>query len=457
MNLGWTQKQQHTLKKGAITTDLNFPTTKNTFSIYLPKKYDQSKTWPVIIGFDSSGKTKNMTSLYKAAAEELGYIVVVTDFLEGQKPEEKANYVPVFLRYVFKLFPVQIGRVYVTAKENDAKLISLLPILYPKEISGVVAINDSYFYDYKVKMNKNLSYFGIVNENNHLYKNFLENKSFLKRKAVPADILIYEGDSVFPDQKLIHKVLSTFDIQAMLKGRIPTDSSWVKQRFQKDLDLVDEYVEEKKFIKALEELKRIRINYNLFFATDDLKEKQKEIKKLSGYKKERRLKYKYSYKENYFRDMYLFSAEEDIELYSYDNLGWWQHEMSKLDTLIAQKKPYESRMAIRVKGYLKYIVETYKMISNKMAPDFEREMFLNIFSTIVDSKDFESYKKVITLSVLDRDKETALFYLEKMLQNGYNDLDGIYSIEGTLSLRVSKEYNDLVKKYLGTSRYSLSK
>ena len=54
---------------------------------------------------------------------------------------------------------------------------------------------------------------------------------------------------------------------------------------------------------------------------------------------------------------------------------------------------------------------------------------------------------------MDNDYPTALFYLEEMLKNGFKDLNALYEIEGTLGLKFSREYNWIIKKYLGKSRY----
>ena len=40
-----------------------------------------------------------------------------------------------------------------------------------------------------------------------------------------------------------------------------------------------------------------------------------------------------------------------------------------------------------------------------------------------------------------------------MLKNGYKEVDSLYEIEGTLGLKITKDYNWLIKKYLGESRY----
>ncbi|SHJ56169.1 hypothetical protein [Aquimarina spongiae] len=453
---GYAQSQL-VLTKGRVTDSLVVPDTKNTFSIYLPRTYDKNKSWPIIFGFDSSNRTSNIARFYQAAAEELGYIIAVTNFTEEQSARDRANYVAVFMKHIFSLFPIQIGRVYVTGVGDDAKFASLLPLGYPDKIFGVIAIGDSYFYDSRINLNKNFTHFGILNTHNYRFKNFQANKNFLKRRAVPADLFVYEGGGEFPAQELIKNVLTALTRQAMLKGRVAKDSIWIQNSFEKSLQEVDGYVSKRKFLKAYEELKRIRIDYNQFFDTDYLKEKQKEIKKLNGFRKEKRLRSKYAIKENYLRESYLFSAEEDIALLNYSNLGWWQYEMSKLDTLIAKKEKYGHDMAIRVKRYVNAIINNYKITAIKENVNLEAQLFLNIFSTIVNKEDFDSYKKIISLSARDLDNETALFYLEKMLQNGYRDFDALYEIEGTLALKITKKYNELIEKYLGNSKYFFSK
>ncbi|MBQ4820388.1 hypothetical protein [Aquimarina sp. MMG016] len=443
------------LKKGIIVDSLLVPETESTFTIYLPKAFDMNKTWPLLLGFDSNNKARNLTEIYKVAAEELGYVVAVTNFSKEHTIKEKMNYVSVFMNHIFSLFPIQRGRVYVTAIKDDAKLVSLLPIIYPKEIFGVIAVEDSYYYDNRVQMGKNFTHFGLVNINNYRYKDFRNNLRYLKRKAIPAYLLTYEGE--LPDQNLIKNALTTFTLQSMLKGRTHKDSVWVQEQYQKDLRQVKIYQSSQEYLLAYEEVKRIRNLYRLFFQTDSLKEKEKEIRKIPGYKKQRKLRNKFNSKENILRETFLWSIEEDVEVIAYDNLGWWQYQMSEMDTLIKSKERYASAMGYRVKGYVKYLVNELKTTLPKKEINVEKRMFLNILSTIIDKKDFESYRTVISLSAQDQDYNTALFYLNELLQNGYKDIDALYTIEGTLALKLSKEYNGLIKKHLGTARYFFPK
>ncbi len=445
-----------TLKKGIVVDSLLVPNTNNDFSIYLPKSFEMNRNWPVLFGFNSQRRASNLTRLYREAAEEFGYIVAISNFSEGQDLKEKVMYVSTFMDYIFSVFPIQKDRVYVTGIDQDAKLMSLLPALNNEEVFGVIAIGDSHYYNSKIKIAKNFSYFGVLSINNFRYRDFIKNKEYLKRKAIEADVLTYEGTSDYPYPKLLKKPLSTFSLQAMAKGRIPKDSTWVRNLFQHESNEAVKELNQGRFVNAYEELKRVRAKFRLFLDTSSLLEKEKQIKKSRGYKKQKRLKSKYANQESFFRYTYLLSLKEDVAEEKYENLGWWQYQMSELDTLAFKNEKYAQNMVLRVKGFLKNAISEYKQTLSEKRKNFEKKMFLSILSTIVDKKDFESYREIISLSAQDQDYQTALFYLEKLLVNEFTDMDALYNIEGTLALRMSKEYNDLIKKYLGTSKYFFS-
>ncbi|MBP2833479.1 hypothetical protein J8281_14890 [Aquimarina sp. U1-2] len=446
---------QYTLsfKKGVVIDSLNVPNTKNTFSLYLPTNFETDKNWPIIFGFDSNNNVSSSTRLYKEAAEEFGYIVAISNFSNAQNLEEKATYIATFMDYVASMFPIQKGRVYVTALDEDARLVSLIPALDNKNVFGTIAIGDSYFYDSRIKIAKNFSYFGIVNKNNYRYKDFTRTVRYLKRKAIEADLFTFNGTSDYPYPKLLKKPLSSFTLHAMLKGRMPMDSVWVKREFQRALDSVEKKLRKQEFLYAYKELRRIQSQFHLFFDTDFLREKEKKIKRNKEFRKQRRLEAKYNSLEDNYRQTYLFLIEEDIRGVFYENMGWWQYQMTELDSIYKKDGLYSQNMVGRVKGYLKNTLSTYKSKLAKKPKNFEKRMFITILSTIVDHKDYESYKEIISLSAQDQDNTTALFYLERLLKNGYEHFEALYQIKGTLALRMSKEYNALIKKYLGKSKY----
>ncbi|GAA3515443.1 hypothetical protein GCM10022393_31770 [Aquimarina addita] len=449
------------LQKGIVIDSLFIPENKNgTYSIYLPKSFDLTRKWPILLGFSSKENARDLTKLFSNTAEELGYIVVVANFPEKfSNIKDRSSYISLFLNHIFSLFPIHERRVYALGIDDDAVLSSLLPAAY-NTFNGVVAINNSYYYffDEFVKLRKDFLYAGVIDYKNYRYRDFERIKKYLNRKLITADIYLYDEEISIPPEDVLTKVVTSFTLQDMLKGKIEMDTLWVKNQFDKDQMAIDSLVKEKSLVTAYEELRSMRKKYHLFFDISNLKEQQKKIRKTSEYRKERRLQVKYKNQELFLREQLRLSLEEDALLVQYKNLGWWQYKVDGFTKMMKTQEKYASTMAIRMSDFIKELVIGYKLENRvkgkiKEKEIEERKIFLNMLSTIVDPQDYESYKNVISLCAIDQDTATSLFYLEKMLKNGYSDLDGLYTIEGTLNLKISKEYNTLVKKYLGTSKY----
>lgn len=443
------------LEKGVVQDSLLVTETKQYFSLYIPKDYNKGKSWPVIIGFDTKNKAGEITKLFKNSAEELGYIVAVLNISNKDSLKQKKEKTKGFVDHVFSLFSVDTNQLYVTGLEQGSVYASLLPGWIDKNIAGVIAMDDSYFYDVHTQFKKNTSYIGIVSRYNLKRREFLDNNKYLNRKSILADVYEYESKLMIPDQKLLRKALITFSLHGMVKGRIPKDSVFIYTQYLKGLKEADNYLQNKDFIRALEEVKRTQDLYGNFFNTDTLKVKQKEIKNIKEYKKQKRQWSKYNYREQLLRDTYIQSLEEDVDFIEYENLGWWNYQVSELDSLIKNNEIAIASTAYRLKEYVKLTVNTLKTSVLKEG-NTDQILFLHILSTIIDPKDYNSYRKIISFSAQDQDNETALFYLEKMLKKGYTDFESLYNIDGTLALRLSKKYNELIKKYLGKAKYHFS-
>ncbi|WP_378177218.1 hypothetical protein [Aquimarina sp. SS2-1] len=441
-----------TLKKGVVIDSLAVPSSEGVYSIYLPKSFDLNKGWPILFGFDSTGSMSSLTQLFSKSAEEFGYIVVVSNYGEKLSVDDKSTYVELFIKHIVSLFPVQNKRMYVFGVGKDAPLNTSLPLLY-KQFYGVLAIGDGYDYKLKLNRNRNFSYIGMVGDQNFKYQNFVNTHKYFKKKGIASEVYVYQGNEGLPSEKIIAKALPYFTLDAMIKGNIPKDSVWIENEYQKELKEVELLKKDGKYLLAYDQLEKMRDKYDRFLGDEELKNAQKGIRKIKSFKKQKRLRTKYKNQEIYLRQFYVLALDEDIVLSAYDNLGWWQYRIQELDKLKKENNKYAGDLVVRIRGFLKYILSEYKKELSRDPKLIDKMILLNILSTIVDKHDFDAYRKIISLSVLDGDNGTALFYLEKMLQNGFKDLEALYTIEGTLPLRISKEYNEIIKKHLGRSKY----
>jgi hypothetical protein len=87
--------------------------------------------------------------------------------------------------------------------------------------------------------------------------------------------------------------------------------------------------------------------------------------------------------------------------------------------------------------------------------DEEALLFLYMLKTITAPEEYSYYLSIISLSSRYEDYGTALFYLEELLKNGYENQAELYSLEHTALLRITPEYNAVIGKYLNDARYDV--
>ncbi len=127
--------------------------------------------------------------------------------------------------------------------------------------------------------------------------------------------------------------------------------------------------------------------------------------------------------------------------------------MDGLEKLQNSSEKAKVDMAYRLKGYLDFLSKRQFDDIMKSNAGIDARIFISVLRTAINKEDPEAYFKIISLASLDGDAETALLYLEDLLKTGYDDYERLYSIDGTLDLKFSEEYNAIIQKYLKKSKY----
>lgn len=244
--------------------------------------------------------------------------------------------------------------------------------------------------------------------------------------------------------------MRSFQLQNVLKAKMPRVDSKLTEMYADDMAFGAELEAKGHYAQAMELYESMESDYKPLVDISSLKEHIKELKRNSTYKAQAATRTKAIQEEIYKRDEFMAFIEEDISSKNLSNLGWWY------DTLDLLKKDEPNQeMAFMNKRLLAFvdalISDHLKKLVNE--PKDDSHIFLWVLQIMLNEKRYESYKNIISLSAENSDYGTAYYYLEEMLKNGYKDEQGVYSIEHTAILRITPEFNELVKKYLGTSRY----
>lgn len=446
--------QEMTLKKGTVIDSLAInDSIAETFSLYLPSNFSSERTWPVLFVFDSDGRGRSATQLLRLAAEEQGYILAASNDISTDS--SLVNNVKVGTRLmnrVFSLLPIDRDGIYAAGFSEGAKAASALPTVFP-ELKGVIAIGDTWLNPDFIKKGANFSFIGLVGYKD--YRNFVleETTDFLERAGLSAVLYKYEGGHEWPNRDMAGNALAGLTLQAMVKGFRTKDLELVETFYQNDVETAESLRRKMEPYKAYQYLEKMKSRYDLYGKKRDLNQRLKSIRGERIFKQQRRAYNRANFKEEELIDLYVYYFTEDVQTANFENLGWWSQQVKELEEMQEGEKQAEAEMAFRLEGLLESLANITFSDLKEANASIDPLIFTAILQTIFDKEDPKGYMNIISLSAQDGDYYTARLYLEDLLKTGYKDVESLYNIPGTLDLKLSPEYNELIKKYLGESKY----
>ncbi|WP_437370766.1 alpha/beta hydrolase [Maribacter litoralis] len=449
--------QELRLLRGAISENIIVNDTVNeTYSLYLPTKFDVNKVWPVAFVMDLKGKGKAAMSMLVNAAEQEGYVLASSDNMsDSLSISENVLIANRMFNSVFSTIPTEKNRAYTVGFGSGAMFASILPTFIGK-LDGVISIGAAIGNVEILNPKKPFQFVGLVNRSDYNFTEMNNSKDLLNKLKFPNELIVFDGERLLPESDLIVNAFRMLTLTSMAKGHIVKNDSLVTSSYNRFLTLANNHLSDQKPLLARYQLLDMEKIFNPFMDLDSLKATQKTLKRSTVYRQANRSQNSYFLKESFTKEDYSYYLEEDVISYNYANLGWWNFQMQELDKLDKSANLYERQMSSRLRGYINALVsDNIDFVSAQENVDFEALNLLYMMKTITSPKEFDAYLKVISISSRMEDYGTALFYLEELLKNGYTDKNSLYSLEHTALFRIMPEFNEMVEKYLKSARYDV--
>jgi hypothetical protein len=452
---GSSQTRQAVFKKGKIIDSVRLnDSISETYKLYLPKKFDGKGTWPVIFVFDMEGKNGQALNIFKVAAEEQGFLLASSnDISDTLSISKNVLITGRMFQEVAALFPLNRNRIYTAGFASGAKFAALVPS-FIKEVEGVISCG-SFVPSVELLDEKNPFYFvGIVGNEDFNYPQMLQGKELLNKMKFPNDLLVFDGGERWSDYSLIGKALKILTLSAIAKGNVAKNDEFVMNSYGQNLKDLKLLINSGQLLKAYNLQSEIISIYRPHLEVDSLREQLKTLKKENRYRSQRRSLNNVLLRESFVKEDYEYNLFDDLSALNYNNLGWWNYQMEELKKYDKKLDPFEQQMGKRLLGYLNALIEDNIDIEKEYpVVNDEALSFLWMLKTITEPKAYSYYLNIISDSSKYEDFGTALFYLEELLKNGYEDKARLYSLEHTALLRIMPEFNAIVNKYLKGSRY----
>ncbi len=445
--------QELVVKKGIVVDDLKVSDTLDeSYALYLPTKYQNGKLWPVLFVLDGEGRGKAAAHLFQSTAEEQGYIIVASNNISPQKDLEQNVLTSARLvQHVAAILPIDFSQIASVGSMTGGRVASTVPLIFDN-ILGIIAVGDHWVNFNLLDNKKNFVFIGIVGDEQFSTSGMQNTANILSRLRFPTQIYTYSGDEDWPQPEIINSAVGSLTLEAIRKKFRPVDPQLVERLYRQDLARANKLMSLNQLMNADALLEIMEEKYEGFISTAEIRAKQNQLSRSRNYSQQKREQTTVTQKETRLIDDFIYYLEEDIRTANFENLGWWNYQKNQLDSL-AQKSNAESKMAMRLQDFISEYVRLKRQDMEERRTPLESKLVANMIQTIFDPQAFDAYRKIISLSAQDNDFQTAYFYLEEMLKHGYKDMPNLYNIEGTLGLRLTPEYNQIIENHLGESKF----
>ncbi|MBA4746503.1 MAG: alpha/beta hydrolase [Muricauda sp.] len=448
--------QQMVLKKGEIIDNLSVnDSTKNSYSLYIPKTFSMDEKWPLLMIFDTEGNEKKALSMFVLAAEKEGYVLAAPKLIDSISLTKNMVVAGQVIQKVTSLLPIHNDRIYAAGEDSGGQFASLVPILI-NGVNGAMSIGASLSNSELINVKKPFHFIGMVSKENFNYPFMLTDTKLLDRYKFPNQVLLFDGNGNWPGVAYLQKGMQLFTLDAMGRKWIPQDTSYIEKAYQEDLAKLNQLKSIGDLLWAEQYMTEMTSIYGALKNMDSLRSVQRDLRRNRDYKTLKRAENAAFLKESMLKEDYQYYMEEDVYTHNFNNLGWWNHQMGEIEKFISGSKPYEKQMGHRLKGFVNALAEDYiDIIASEKVVDEDALAFLYMLKTILEPDNYEYYLKTISISAKNDDFGTSLFYLEELLKKGFKDKEKLYSLENTALFRITPEFNELVSKYLKDARYDI--
>lgn len=448
--------QEMRMVKGKVVDSLSInDTLSESFSIYLPRDFETDRPWPVIFIFDAQGRGSLATQLFRSIAEEQDYIIAASnenltrDSLQVNLPKASR-----FMNKVLSSFPVDSNLVYTAGVGEGGALASAIPLIYNR-IRGVMAVGEGWVNTEFMVNSKPYMFSAVAGDEDYNLFTLSEIVAFFKKNNFPAEINFFEGKKdEWPNTFVLSNAVTGFTLQDLAQGLREKDPEFVDFLFENELETTEMLRRQRKYYQAFEKLKQIEEKYEAFeIDGSKIRDRIKDLRRTKAFRQQRRLFRRAATWETEKQEEYRYYLEMDVISANFENLGWWEFELEELQEQQEEGDIAEQKAASRLKSFLKQLSAQQFNEIMKSEANIDAKIYSGVLRTILDREDPEAYLKIIALAGHDGDHETALIYLEDLLKTGFDDMESLYEIEGILDLKLSPEYNNLIREYLGEAKY----
>ena len=216
------------LPRGEIVGDVQCQRdASQRYALYLPSYFDASRSWPVILTFDGSGRGREGVERYRAAAEKYGYVVAGSNNSRNGPWNVGLDAAAAMTADIKGRFPIDSRRVYTAGMSGGAR-VAIMVAQNSSAVAGVLA--SSAGYSTAFHKSERFPFFGSAGTEDFNYR---EMQVVDRLMTSPHRVEIFEGGHTWLPVEMATSGVEWMEIQAIKNGLRPRDETLVGELFSK--------------------------------------------------------------------------------------------------------------------------------------------------------------------------------------------------------------------------------
>jgi len=201
-----------------------------SYALYVPSSYANTKKWPVIFCFDASARGRIPVERLQAAAEKYGYLVAGS--LTSRNGPWAANTAAAraMVKDVSAHFSIDVARIYTTGVSGGARVATTFGLSGLSK--GVIACSAGFPMPDKIPTQIPFVYFGTAGVEDFNYWEMRRLDQDLSRRKAVHRTVIFKGGHEWASAALMTEAVEWLELQAMKTGSLPKNDDFIRSQFQ---------------------------------------------------------------------------------------------------------------------------------------------------------------------------------------------------------------------------------
>ena len=207
-----------------------------TYALYLPSGFSKDRLWPILFCFDPGARGRIPVELFRAAAEQYGYIVAGSNISRNGPQGRSVEAMKAMWEDTQDRFPLDPARVFLAGMSGGARTVCIFAQSSPL-FAGVIAFAAG-FPDARAPAKVPFFFFGAAGRDDFNYPEMRQLDGDLERLGAVHRVVAFDGGHGWPPAEICTRGIEWLELQSMKAGKRPCDNAIIDALHEKAAALI---------------------------------------------------------------------------------------------------------------------------------------------------------------------------------------------------------------------------